>query len=102
MAAAASPRSSSPWVQGPFTDYAFGAALIYLPVLLLSLPAGPNLSIGGFSLMPFLVIFIANTHLGATLLRTYERPQDRHAYRLFAVWVTAAIVLSCPNTNHRQ
>ena len=36
-----------------------GAGLIYWPIFLLSVPFGPELSLGGFSLMPFFVIFIA-------------------------------------------
>jgi len=93
MSAAATP--SSPWVQGPRSDLLFGAGLVYLPILALSLAAGSDLRIGSLSLMPLFVIFIGNTHLGATLMRVYERREDRHAYRLFALWVTLAIAALC-------
>jgi hypothetical protein len=88
---APSTRSSSAWIQGPWSDLVLGAGLIYWPIFLLSIPFGPDLSLNGFSLMPFFVIFIANTHLGATLMRVYDRREDRHAYRLFAIWVTLAL-----------
>ena len=88
---APAPRSTSAWIQGPWSDLVLGAGLIYWPIFLLSVPFGPDLSLNGFSLMPFFVIFIANTHLGATLMRVYERREDRHAYKLFAIWVTLAL-----------
>ena len=66
--------------------------MLYLPVFAFSLWAGPDVVVGGVSLMPLLVLLIGNSHLGATLLRVYERPEDRRAYWLFSFWATIPIL----------
>jgi len=48
-----------------------------------------------FFLIPLLLLIGGNAHVGATLLRVYERPEDRRAYSFFTVWVTLAIALVC-------
>ncbi len=82
--AAAAPVSSR-WLHGPGSDIALGTGLLYVPVFAWIAVAGDPVSPG---MMPLLVLALSTPHLGATLLRVYERPEDRRAYRLFAVWVT--------------
>jgi hypothetical protein len=48
-----------------------------------------------FLLVPILLLLGGNAHVGATLLRVYERPEDRRAYSFFSVWVTLAIAILC-------
>ena len=75
------------WLFGPTTDIALGCGGLYL--VLFSLMAG-----GVFGITPelhevmgpFLILAFSIPHYGATLLRVYERSEDRHRYRLFAVW----------------
>jgi len=43
------------------------------------------------TLMPLLMVTINGPHVGATLLRVYERPEDRRRYRYFAVHATLLI-----------
>ncbi len=87
---AAAPANSR-WLQGPVSDVLLGTGMLYLPFFVISLFVGPQLVIGSFSLVPFLIVLFAYSHLGATLVRIYARPEDRAAYRLFSLWVTLAI-----------
>jgi hypothetical protein len=43
------------------------------------------------SLLPFLTLVLGAPHYGATLLRVYERAEERRRYAFFAVWATLAI-----------
>jgi tetratricopeptide (TPR) repeat protein len=91
MTAAAAPASSSPWIRGPATDVLLGTGMLYLPFFVVSLFLGPRILFGPLSIVPLLIILFAYAHLGATLVRVYERPEGRRSYRLFAVWITLLI-----------
>lgn len=89
-AAAATPRSR--WLFGPLPDLMLGCGLAYLIVFGVLTVAGPETR----ALLPagLLVLgsLLAGTpHYGATLLRVYERRDDRRAYAIFAVWATLLI-----------
>ncbi len=80
------------WLFGPVPDLLFGGGLIYLPLFALLLTAGQQVeSWIPMSLMPLVVLAFNTPHVGATLLRVYERPEDRRAYRVFALYITAVI-----------
>jgi tetratricopeptide (TPR) repeat protein len=88
-------RSSSPaWLHGPRTDLLLGAGLAYIASLPLLLLIG---WMGGVDHWPLELIicfgFLLNTpHYGATLLRVYERSEERHKYRFFTVWVSLGLL----------
>jgi hypothetical protein len=80
------------WLQGPASDLLLGAGLAYLPVFALLALAGDSVrELLPLALMPLVALFVNLPHLGATLLRVYERPEDRRRYALFAVHATLAI-----------
>lgn len=84
-----SPPSETRWLHGPISDLGLGAGLVYAPVFgLMAFGAFPQLP---QSFLPLLVLALSTPHLGATLLRVYERDEDRRAYRFFTVYVTLAI-----------
>jgi Tetratricopeptide repeat len=92
VAASASARPGGRWLHGPASDLLLGAGLIYLPVFAaLALAGGSVQTALPSGLMPILLLATQTPHLGATLLRVYERPESRRRYAFFAVWVTAAI-----------
>ena len=75
-----------PWLFGPFPDLLIGCGLLYA----LALPAffvygGAIRARQADALMPLLVLLVSLPHYGATLLRVYERPEDRRLYRRFAI-----------------
>jgi len=80
------------WLFGPLPDLLLGCGLAYLIVFAILCVAGPDMR----ALFPpgLLVLgsLLAGTpHYGATLLRVYERREDRRAYTIFAVWATLLI-----------
>jgi hypothetical protein len=84
------------WLQGPVSDVVLGGGLLYIPILLMLFAAGPNpRGLMPHLLVPLLLLIGGNAHVGATLLRVYERPQDRRAYSFFTIYVTIAIALVC-------
>jgi hypothetical protein len=83
---------SDRWLFGPGSDLLLGGGLVYLPLFALLLTAGPQIeSWVPMSLMPLIILAFNTPHVGATLLRVYERPEDRRAYRIFAVYATVLI-----------
>ena len=86
--AAAAPAPPSRWLHGPVSDVTLGTGLLYVPLFAWIAVAGDPVPRG---LLPLLVLALSTPHLGATLLRVYERPEDRRAYRLFAFWITAVM-----------
>jgi len=75
------------WLFGPGIDIAFGCGGLYL--VLFSLMAGGAFGIptGVHELLaPALILLFSLPHYGATLLRVYERREDRQRYHFFAVW----------------
>jgi len=89
-AAPAAAGGSGPWLLGPWRDYLFGYGLVYIlsiPVLWLVADAPA----GGWWIAPALAFVFSVPHYGATLLRVYERREDRRKYTVFAVWATLAL-----------
>jgi len=88
-ATAAGP-SRSPWLFGPGIDLLFGYGLLYVlsvpPLLVWTMGAGDQAW-----LAPALALFLSIPHYGATILRVYERPDDRRRYAVFAVGATAVL-----------
>jgi hypothetical protein len=92
-------RTSAGWLYGPVPDLLIGCGAGYTALLALLCFYGPavraELAPG---VLPFLTVLIGAPHYGATLLRVYERREDRRAYALFAVHTTvllaAAFVVS--------
>ncbi len=85
----------SPWLHGPASDLLLGAGLIYLPVFAALCVAGETLRTAlPATLMPLLMVLFNAPHLGATLLRVYERAEDRRRYQLFSVYATALIAVT--------
>jgi hypothetical protein len=94
--AATTTAPSNKWLQGPVSDVVLGGGLLYIPILLLLFAAGPNPRESmPFLLVPLLLLIGGNAHVGATLLRLYERPEDRRAYSFFTIYVTIAIAILC-------
>jgi hypothetical protein len=87
--AAAPPR----WLFGAAPDLLLGCGLGYLLFLAcVWLPAtqhavGPWLPLA----VPALGLLFNTPHYGATLLRVYERREDRRYYAVFSVWITLLI-----------
>jgi hypothetical protein len=76
------------------SDLFWGAGLAYILVFCLFLGAGGLvMSVAPAWLMMLLVVFLSMPHYGATLLRAYEREEDRRAYRLFSTYSTGALIL---------
>jgi len=83
---------AQPWLFGPFPDLLIGCGLLYA----LALPAffvygGEIRARQADALMPLLVLALSLPHYGATLLRVYERPEDRQRYRRFAIHSSVAL-----------
>ncbi len=90
--AAPSAQASSPWLHGAFSDLTLGTGLIYLPIFLLLLFGGDTMQTAlpmGF--VPIVILMFSIPHLGATLLRVYERREERRAYAFFSIYCTIAI-----------
>ncbi len=90
-AAPALPAAPSPWLLGRWTDVLLGYGLAYL----LSVPLFFAIAQLGWAGAPWLTIALAlvfsTPHYGATLLRVYERREDRRRYVVFALWATLAL-----------
>jgi len=86
--------SARPWLYGPFRDLFFGCGLLYVVAFAALWLGGDELRDAlPMELMPLLLLFTSVPHYGATLLRVYERRQDRRKYRVFGVLATAAVWL---------
>ena len=72
---------TSRWLYGPVPDLLLGCGLWYAVAFCAFVFAGTGIREGGAaSLLPFIVLFFSTPHYGATLLRVYERREDRRAY----------------------
>jgi tetratricopeptide (TPR) repeat protein len=90
MATAAPP--SQRWLYGPIPDLLLGAGVAYALFFVLQAAAGAGLrQLVPYSFAPLVLLVSGTPHYGATLLRVYERREDRRAYAFFAVWVTIAM-----------
>lgn len=82
-------RPGSRWLFGPVPDLLLGCGVGYAIVLAFLCVFGADVREGlAPGLLPFLTVLIGAPHYGATLLRVYERREDRRAYALFSVWAT--------------
>ncbi len=87
-------RDAKIWLYGAAPDLLLGAGLGYLLSVPLLLLVTPSL---GFEAWPFwavlaVVCLASAPHYGATVLRVYERGEERRRYALFTVWMTLALV----------
>ncbi len=86
----------SPWLYGRAVDLLFGYGLAY--VLSVPLLAWGTMS-GALGSRPVwliaaLALLFSTPHYGATLLRVYDRRQDRTRYAFFAVWITLGLLVA--------
>ncbi len=82
------------WLSGPASDLLWGAGLAYVLVFLLLMAGGGFvMSVAPLWLMMFLLVLVSVPHYGATLLRAYERKEDRKLYGLFSIYTTGALLL---------
>lgn len=96
--ALALPPATAPsrrWLFGPLPDLFLGCGLAYALVFVALSLAGPQIrGLEPVALIPFLLVTFAGVpHYGATLLRVYERAEDRRAYVFFTVYATALVWL---------
>ncbi|MFP8879873.1 MAG: tetratricopeptide repeat protein, partial [Myxococcota bacterium] len=83
------------WVYGPAWDLLVGCGLWYVLALIVFSFAGEGIRSGGaMVVLPFAVLVFGTPHYGATLLRVYERREDRRGYALFAVHASIALALA--------
>lgn len=92
MSAPAAPDPSRRWLFGPVPDLLLGCGVGYGLVFLFQL-FDPSLlrALVPAGAAPLVILLSGTPHYGATLLRVYERAEDRRAYALFTVWITAAL-----------
>ncbi len=80
------------WLFSPLPDLLLGCGVAYALVFLLHAVVGEQMR-QWFppGLMPLLILFSGVPHYGATLLRVYDRREDRRAYAIFALFLTVAV-----------
>jgi tetratricopeptide (TPR) repeat protein len=89
---AQAPATRSRWLYGPAPDLLFGCGGAYALVFVALLLAGDGVrQLAPHGLLPLAILVTSIPHYGATLLRVYERAEDRRAYQLFAFWAALAI-----------
>lgn len=89
----AATRPGQPWLYGPVPDLLFGCgALFAILSLAFGLGGGAIFKAVPVAVPALLVAFVSAPHYGATLLRVYDRRNDRRAYFVFSVVATAVIV----------
>ncbi len=91
-AALAAGAPSRRWLFGPVLDLSLGCGAAYGAVFVLLAVAGQQMR-DAVPLWALLVPFnlISGAHYGATVVRAYERAEDRSAYALFTLWTTALL-----------
>jgi hypothetical protein len=90
MATAAPP--SNRWLFGPARDLLLGCGVLYtLLVLGLGIGGGQVRSAVPLFVPALLTLLLSGPHYGATLLRVYERREDRRGYWIFSLWATLVI-----------
>ena len=86
---------SAGWLFGPVPDLLFGCGLAYMLVFVGLAVAGPGVTLWlPASLLPLLTVIAGGPHYGATLLRAYERKEDRAKYRSVTVVATLALAVA--------
>ena len=85
----------SRWLFGPIPDLMFGCGLAYIAVFAGLAVAGPDVTVWlPASILPLLTVVAGGPHYGATLLRAYERKEDRVKYRNVTVVATLGLALA--------
>lgn len=91
--ATAAPLPAARWLYGPWRDLIFGCGVWYAAAfVLLSLYGQSILEHGGRLWVPYVALLISTPHYGATLVRAYERREDRRAYAIFTTWATVVLL----------
>lgn len=88
-------RSAGAWLHGPRSDLLLGAGAGYLLSVPLLVWLGSRLALSDWPLEVTLLLglLLSTPHYGATLLRVYERAEDRRRYRFFAIYVSLVIAV---------
>ena len=82
------------WLFGPVPDLLLGCGLAYAFMFVVLSLAGPQLrAVYPYGLLPLLALIFSVPHYGATLLRVYERPEDRKKYEFFSVHLSALVAI---------
>ena len=90
----ATARTDPRWLFGPATDLVFGCGLAYGVLFLLQVFAGPQMrQVFPLEYQPLLAVMLGMPHYGATLVRVYERREERRKYALFAVHATLLLAV---------
>jgi hypothetical protein len=83
------------WLFGPIPDLLFGCGVLYAVFFVLQVFAGDRMrAIFPLEYQPFLALALGTPHYGATLLRVYERSEDRRRYAVFALWITLTLAVA--------
>lgn len=86
--------SGSRWLIGPKSDLLFGCGMLYALFFILLLTTGQSIqTFFPLALTPLIALFLSMPHYGSTLLRVYERAEDRQKYRFFSVYLSGAVAL---------
>ncbi len=94
MSDAAARPSRPGWLFGPLPDLLVGCGLAYVAVFGLLVVVGPPIqSAVPLGALVLGTLFVGTPHYGATLLRVYERSEDRRRYTLFAVWASVLLAV---------
>ena len=89
---AAGSLARSRWLFHPAPDLLLGCGLAYIGLFAVYAIFGAELRAAvPIGVVTLAALFTGTPHYGATLLRVYDRREDRRAYALFAVWATALI-----------
>jgi hypothetical protein len=81
------------WLFGPFSDLFFGCGLIYCLAFGVLALAGPQVrELVPMDLTPLVLLVSGVPHYGATLLRVYQRREDRQRYALFGTWASLLVL----------
>jgi len=94
MSAATSVTPGNPrWLFGPGSDLLLGCGVVYMGIFALLAAAGDRVE-AAIPIASFMLIslVVSAPHYGATLLRVYERREDRRAYAVFAIYISALIL----------
>ena len=90
--AAVLPQTRQRWLYGPVWDLMLGCGGLYFVMFVVLWASGPPiLQVVSQGLIPLALLVTAVPHYGATLLRVYERRDDRRTYAIFAVWATVLV-----------